>query len=245
MRLRLALVLLAACSKSPPEPPGAVVTDSGASPAASRVVDAAPRPAEAGWDLDPRDPARDYVRRYIKATSRYEKKTDCVIVGKSTEKGGQRAVEVRETPTCGGANTVRDVFYVDLAADRLALDDPATRAPLKKWPDGSPPDAPAAPVQSIGSMRDWASPMVAVLERLKLAPVGVQLYGRGTYVLLGLSGWHSPIARDAKVDEMRLAGQKLCVANQDRDFALKEVASDTVWLRFKCPAGTWTWDLRH
>jgi hypothetical protein len=245
MRTRLALVVLAACSKSPPELPAAVRADAGPSPVASSAVDAAPPAVGLGWDLDPQDPARDYVRRYIKATNRYEKNTDCVVVGKSTDKNGKRVVEVRETPTCGGANVVRDVFMVDVAGDRLTVDDPATRAPLKKWPDGTPPNEPAGPVETIGSMRDWSSPMVTLLERMKLTPVAVQLYGRGTYVVLGLSGWRSPIARDAQVDEMRLAAQKLCIANQGRNFAMKEAASDTVWLRIKCPEGTWTWDVRH
>jgi hypothetical protein len=94
-------------------------------------------------------------------------------------------------------------------------------------------------------MRDWNSPMVVVFDKLKISPMSVQLFGRGTYVVLGVSGFKSPIARDAQVDEMRLAVGKLCVANQDRSFAMKEAASDMLWLRVKCPEGTWKWDARH
>ena len=119
--------------------PTASVSSSGPSDSGAPPVDAASPPV--GMDLDAEDPARDYVKRYVSATKRYDEKTDCVLIGKSTEKDGKRVVEVKETPKCGKANAVRDVFYVDVAGDRLSLDDPKTRAPLKPWPDGSAPDA--------------------------------------------------------------------------------------------------------
>src|SRR5262249_18050053 len=152
--------------------------------------------------------------------------------------------EVRDTPSCGGASAVRDVFYVDVPGDRLTVDDPATRAPLAPWPDTSRPDQAAAPVTSLNSIREWRTPVSELLEKWQLSPVTVQIYGRGTYVVVSLTGWRKPIAHEASNDELRLAGQKLCIANQGKNFALKTAAVGGVWLRFKCPEGTYRWDTR-
>jgi hypothetical protein len=257
--LWVAVIALLGCSKAPPEPPKpkptAFAEDGGSTLPVLVAPTAAPPPSLAdggaaemrsdlGWDLDPEDPARDYVRRYIRATSRYADKTDCVLIGKSADRGGKRAVEVRETPGCGGANTVRDVFYVDVGGDRLTVDDPATRAPLKAWPDASRPDQAAAPVTSINSIREWRTPVSELLEKWQLSPVTVQLYGRGTYVVVTLTGWRKPLAHEASNDELRAAGQKLCAANQGKNLALKEAMVEGVWLRYKCPDGTFRWDTR-
>jgi hypothetical protein len=222
-------------------PSVSIAADAALDTGAAMVQDAGPS-AGAGWDLDPQDPARDYVRRYIRATQRYADKTDCVLVGKSGDKNGKRAVEVRATPPCGTSNAVRDVFYVDVAGDRLTTDDPATRAPLQPWPDGSLPDKPAAPVVVNGSMREWRTPMADALEKLLVSPMSVHFYGRGTYLLVTLTGWRKPIAHEASYDQMRDSGRKLCLANKGNDFALREAAVPGVWLRFKCPDGTFKWD---
>lgn len=249
------------CTKAPPEPVKLVVAtpDAGA-PDAAEVVDAAAAPepemrfadggvmspgAAMGWDLDPEDPARDYVRRYVKATKRYDDKSDCVVVGKGVDKGGKQSVEVRENPPkCGTANTVRDVFYVDVVKDRLTVDDPAKRAPLAPWPDGSKPDEKAAPVSVIESIRDWRTPMADTFDTLRLSPIRIQGYGRGTYTVVTLSGWREPLARNASDAKLREAVKKLCTANENHSFAVAAGFNDPVWLRAKCPDASYKWVVR-
>jgi hypothetical protein len=79
-------------------------------------------------DFDPDDPARDYVTRYVKGTNRYGDKTACVVVGKSSDAGApKRLVEVRDNkddPKCGGSDTLRDAFVVDVGADHMSKKDP-------------------------------------------------------------------------------------------------------------------------
>jgi hypothetical protein len=253
-------VLAAGCKeRTPPEPvkPSAPPVDAGTvTMPADAGVDAqteAGARVDLGWDLDPQDAARDYVKRYIKTTKRYGDKTDCMLVGKSTDaSGGRRAVEVHETSTpppgarsraqpCGTANAKRDVFYVDIVGDRLTVDDPPTRAPLAPWPDGSKPDAPPAEVSSINSIREWRTPMADAFQKLKLSPIRIQGYGRGTYLVITLAGWRAPLARDASDAAMKDAANKLCAVNDGRAFAVTAPFDARTWLRIKCD-GTYRWE---
>jgi hypothetical protein len=205
-------------------------------------VDAASPPI--GIDLDGEDPARDYVKRYVFATKQYGDKTDCILLGKSTERDGKRAVEVRETPKCGKGNAVRDVFYVDVAGDRLTVDDPTTRASLQPWPDGSAPDGPPAQITEYMTLREWRAPLGDELAKLKMSPIRVQIYGRVTYPLITVTGWRAPLSHETKDDELRKAGQELCMTTEGRPFALTSATEIWALLRFKCPEGRYTWERR-
>ena len=96
---------------------------------------------EPDWDLDPSDPARDYVERYIQATRRYAAERPCVHAQASRVEGGRTLVDTRDSSEngCKGTGAVRDTFAADVEHDRLDLADPARGAPLADWPDGSNP----------------------------------------------------------------------------------------------------------
>src|SRR5579863_9194514 len=56
---------------------------------------------DADWDLDPADPARDYVDRYILSTQRYGRETPCVSAQPSRVEGGRTLVDTRDTDENG------------------------------------------------------------------------------------------------------------------------------------------------
>jgi hypothetical protein len=260
----LGLAALAGCPSAPPEPvkPAPLTTDAAAeaAPAASGEASDAGQAPETGaawllpdggklqdvigWDLDPADPARDYVRRYATATKRYGELVECVSFGKSVRQGTKSKVEVREAPSpkCKTGTAVRDVFLVDVAGDRLTVDDPAAWAPLTVWPDESKPDEKAAPVVSINRVREWTTPMKDMFELLRLSVIRIQGYGRGSYLVITLSGWHTPLAHDAPEAKLKEALKKLCDANDGHSFAVASQMEGPVWLRENCAAGTYKWD---
>ena len=261
----IGMATLAGCPKGPPEPVKPVPSASGdavdAAPeaAAPATIDAG-RAGDAGaasllpdggvlqdvlgWDLDPADPARDYVRRYVVATKRYADLLDCVQIGKSVRQGTKSKVEVREAPSakCKTGTAVRDVFFVDVAGDRLTIDDPATRAPLAVWPDESKPDQKAEPVVSINSLHERTTPMKDMFELLRLTPLRIQGFGRGSYLVITLSGWRAPVSHDTPDKKLREALVKLCDANEGHSYAIASAMEPPVWLRVNCPAGTYKWD---
>ncbi len=265
-RLSLGLagaLAVAGCPNAPPEPvkPVPSVTASAAAydggPSTPEAKDAGVDAGPAwllpdggilmdviGWDLDPMDPARDYVRRYVFATKRYANAFECVQIGKSVPQGTKSRVEVREAPSpkCKTGTAVRDVFLVDVAGDRLTVDDPAVRAPLVVWPDESRPNEKAAPVVSINRIREWKTPMADMFELLRLTPIRIQGYGRGSYLVITLSGWHTPITRDAADGKIKEALKRLCEANDGQPFAIASALDPPVWLRASCAAGTYKWD---
>jgi hypothetical protein len=136
------------------------------------------------------------------------------------------------------------VFYVDVAGDRLTLDDPTKRPPLAKWPDGSLPMERAAEVGVINSLREWRTPMSETFRRLELSPFRVQAFGRGTYLVISLTGLRPPVAKEASDPAMREALRKLCAANEARNFAVTTALDNATWLRVRCPDGSYTWDKR-
>jgi hypothetical protein len=258
---------LAACRKTPPEPVG----QGSAAPTAStsaHIIAAtpklppqldpahapprAPMPTESAtpipqpkrdpdWDLDSDDAARDYVRRYALGTKRYGESLDCADIGRSAPAGDRRRVEVKTAANCPGAGTVRDVFLVDTALDRLSVDDRSKRDPLAHWPDGSDPEGPAAIVREITGMRDWKVPLKDVLQRQQLVPVRVQGYGRGTYPVVTIAGWHAAVVPTASPEALRPFAEALCQASGGMPLGLFGGLDRTLMLRIRCPAAT-RWD---
>jgi hypothetical protein len=251
------------CGKTPPEPAGSSADASAVAPAASagrsrlarddagHLLPKTPPPPleidaaapvqpkrEPDWDLDSDDAARDYVRRYALGTHRYGDTLDCVDVGASQPAGGRRSVEVRTAASCPGAGTVRDVFLVDVAMDRLSVDDKAKRDALARWPDGSDPEGPPGPVREIGSLREWNGSLKDALQQQLLVPIRVQTYGRGTYPVVTLAGWHGTVMPGADPDALRGFAEAMCRATHGAPMALFGGLDRSLILRVRCPGGT-------
>jgi hypothetical protein len=258
----LVSLVAAACRKAPPEPTSAAVDASSghlvAATAKTPSLDAprfgprAPMPTESAapipqpkrepdWDLDSDDPARDYVRRYAFGTKRYGESRDCVDVGRSQPAGDRRRVEAKTAATCPGAGTVRDVFLVDVAGDRLGVDDRTRRDALAHWPDGSDPEGPPGTVRELSATRDWKVPIKDVLQREQLVPIRVQGYGRGTYPVITIAGWHGAVVPTASPEALRPFAQALCEASGGMPLGLFGGLDRTLILRVRCPAAT-RWD---
>jgi hypothetical protein len=260
------VITLGGCPKTPPEPtkpapsaaedasvaaavPSALDAGGGATAATGdaggeHAGDAGAAVAALGWDLDPTDPARDYAMRYAKATKRYEDLFECVRFGKSVKDGAWSKVEVKENPSpkCKTGTAVRDVFLVDVAKDRLTVDDPKARAPLAAWPDESKPNEPATEVFSINAINEWKSPMANAFMLQRLSPIRIQLFGRATYLVITLSGWHAPLTRETDDGKLKEVMKKLCDANEGRSFAVTSAMELRTWFRANCAAGTYKWD---
>jgi hypothetical protein len=191
-------------------------------------------------DLDAKDPAQDYVGRYVRATKRYGDDATCARLDRSKLDAGRRVVPVRGRARCGSAD-LHDEFVVDVAADRLALGPGSNGGPLAAWPDGSAPDAEGHGVQTLVGAKDWASPVVDAMNDLGLSPSRVEVYGRGTYRIVSLAGWTEPVAKDAPREGLRAVGKKLCAANGE-SFALLGGGAPYELARIRCPNGDTEWE---
>ena len=191
-------------------------------------------------DLDLKDPAQDYVGRYVRATRRYGDDASCARFDKSEARGTQRAVVVRGRASCASGDT-RDVFLVDVAADRLSLAPESNGKPLAAWPDGSMPDEPGRAVRSVEGVKDWSSPMVDRMAELGLSPYRVELYGRGTYRVFALAGWTEPVSKDAPREQQRAIAKQLCAANGE-SFGLVGGGERHEIARVRCPSATTEWE---
>jgi hypothetical protein len=238
-----------ACGRQPPEPPAQGGPSAGSSepeatarpsPSISRGGDDAGPPPSArapDWDLDGNDAARDYVWRYAFGTRRYGDTLDCFDVGTSQPAtGGRRRVEVRTAATCAQAGTLRDAFLVDLASDRLTAAEPQ-HAALARWPDGSSPDGPPGAVREVDAMRKWKGPLKDALQGQRLAPIRVQTYGRGTYPVVTLAGWHGAVVPGAAADTLRGLVDAVCEATGGAAMGLFGGLDRTLILRIRCSAG--------
>jgi hypothetical protein len=245
-------LVFAACRQTPPEPTRAPVDAAPSALDPSKLSPRAPMPTESAapipqpkrepdWDLDSDDPARDYVRRYALGTKRYGESLDCVDVGRSAPAGDRRRVEVKTAAKCPGAGTTRDVFLVDVALDRLGVDDKTRRDPLAHWPDGSDPEGPPGAVRELSGARDWKVPIKDVLQHAQLVPIRVQGYGRGTYPVITLAGWHAEVVPPASEEALRPFAKALCDASGGAPLALFGGLDRTLLLRIRCPAAT-RWD---
>jgi hypothetical protein len=202
-------------------------------------------------DLDVNDPASDYVRRYAAMTKRYGDRLDCIDIQPSKPAGEKRSVEVRNAATCptplppGQApGAVRDVFLVDVASDRLSLDDPSKRDPLQKWPDGSDPEGPPAPkVREIVDTAHWKSTLNDAIRAQMLVPMRVQAYSRGSYPVVSLAGWYGIVQPGASQDTLRPLATALCAGNSGLPLGLLTVMDRSRILRIRCgkegPSSRW------
>jgi len=189
------------------------------------------------WDLDPDDPARDYVRVYAIVTKRYGDSLDCVDIGASQPVGSGRRVEVNAAPACADAGSPRDVFIADVAADHLMLQEGTTSQPLARWPDGSDPAGPPTkPIRQAAEMNKWKSPLHDALTARQLVAIRLQTYGRGSYPVITLAGCHGPINPNASPDELRPMAVELCKANTGLPVALFGGLDRSTTLRIRCPA---------
>ncbi len=225
-----------ACEKTREPPPmeRAAPPPADASPAAQDTA----RPARLpDWALDPDDPAKDYVGRYLRATTRYHADTACVVLGKSSFKNGDYLVEVRNPAdgSCGNPGDLRDTFIANVATDRMRIDDPAHHAPLKAWPDGSMPDAAPADVLSISDLKKWKTPVHDTIKEQQLYPLRIQLYGRGTYPVVTLAGWHALFDPKGDVSAIKPAARAFCTANNGSPMGFFAEMNRKLLLRIDCP----------
>jgi hypothetical protein len=240
MTLSQALGLAAGSEKpAPPEPP----TDANFVKVGKRDID---------WDLDASDPASDYVERYIQATQRYGTERKCVHAQPSRIENGRPLVDARDTPAvdrasqgagappngCNGTGAVRDTFAVDVDHDHLELADPARGTPLADWPDGSSPGGmPTASPKEGPAIEGWKSPLPKALQTLALVPLRVQFYGRGSYPLLSVAGWHGMLTLTSSPDELATDAKKICEASAAFPVGIIATMDRSIVLRVKCPAG--------
>jgi hypothetical protein len=218
----------AAAGKPAPPLPGA---DGGGRGETHRRVD---------WTFDAEDPGRDYVGRYLRATLRYGRDTACVLLGKSNFRNGEAVIEVRNPAdsTCGPPGALRDTFVADVAIDRIKLDDPSHQAPLRAWPDGSAPDGPPSEVADVQNLVKWRSPLHDAIKKQQLWPLRIQLYGRGTYPVVSIAGWHGTFDPKGDVEALKGAARDLCVATDQSPlgFVTGQGGAVEQMLRIDCPA---------
>jgi hypothetical protein len=216
----------------PRDSKGNLIPESPAPPLASS--DVAPVGRAPDWDLDRQDPAQDYVERYIQSTSRYGDETACVHAQASTKVGDRTLVEARDTAGtgCKGSNAVRDTFAVDVPKDRLALADPKAGKALGPWPDGSDPGG--APATSPQEANLSTSPLRDKLKAMQLVPLRMQRYGRGSYDVVTIAGWHADVFPEAGAADTDDVARRICAVSK-RPMGLFAGMDRKTILRVKCP----------
>jgi hypothetical protein len=208
------------------------------SAAASSSAGGRPPPVRTpDWTFDPADPAKDYVGRYLRASMRYGAETSCVLLGKSTFRNGESTVEVRNPAdgSCGKPGELRDAFLANVSTDRIRIDDPEHHPPMKAWPDGSMPDAGPGLVVEITDLHGWKTPLHDAIKQQQLYPLRVQLYGRGTYPVITLAGWHALFVPKGDLAALKPAAEALCTANKGAPMGFFAATDRTLMLRVDCP----------
>jgi hypothetical protein len=193
------------------------------------------------WALDPADPAADYVERYIQSTRRYGAERACVHAQPSRVEGARTVVETRDSSEhgCSGTGAVRDTFAVDVDHDRLELADPTRGDRLADWPDGSSPEGMATPSPKEGPRIDqWGSPLVKALKGLELVPLRIQFYGRGSYPLISLAGWHGAMNPAGDLAALESYTKTICEASAGFPIGIITTMDRSTVLRVRCPSGT-------
>jgi hypothetical protein len=196
---------------------------------------------EPDWDLATDDAAHDYVLRYTVGTKRYGESLDCTEIAPSSQQGDRRRVEVRTKAGCAGSGTLRDVFLVDVPGDRLSVDDKSTRNAVARWPDGSDPAGPASDVRQVDDLRKWQGPLGEEFRKLLLVPIRVQAYGRGTYPVVTIAGWHGAVTPVATLEDLQGIAAEMCKANAGLPMGIFANVDRSRMLRIRCP-GTARWD---
>ncbi len=209
-----------------------------AAPSAAAAVLSLPKAMrDPDWGLDPADPATDYVTRYLRATKRYGDKTACVAVKPSSFSDGRSVVETRNdaSGSCGKPDDLRDRFFVKVATDRMSIDESLRQPALQKWPDGSDPDGPPGKVSDGQDLRAWKASLGTTIRALKLVPLRVQLYGRGTYPIVTLAGWHGVVMQGMTPAQLEAPAKELCQANDGEPLAFFAGLERSTLLRITCP----------
>jgi hypothetical protein len=124
---------------------------------------------------------------------------------------------------------------VNVSQNRMTLDDPTHHAELQKWPDGSKPDEGPGPVNGVDNIPQWKSTLKDAIKAMQFTAIRIQLYGRGTYPVITLSGWRDPILRDTPIEALHEPARKLCAANGNRPLALFGGLDRVNLLRIDCP----------
>jgi len=222
-------------ASAPTERPPRPMSSASAAAAASAAPPVPSPPPDVR--IDPTDPAREYVARYVRATHRYGDKAACVVVAPSTFVDGKSLVETRNDASgaCGKADDVRDRFRVTLATDRMSLDDSLHQPKLQPWPDGSDPDGPPKAVADVQDLRKWKSKLGEAFRHLQLAPLRVQLYGRGSYPVISIAGWHGPVLRGMSPAELEAPAKALCEASDGDSMGVFAGVDRWTILRITCP----------
>ena len=197
------------------------------------------------WDLDRRDPARDYVRRYVWGVARYGETSHCVDAQPSVPAGGKTTVRVADAvpPHCPPTG-VDETFAVDVAADRLELvKQQVDRPKLKPWLDGSDPyGPPKTPVPEFAAPTKWNTPAGKVLKDARLTPIRIQMYGRGTYPFVILAGWPEWFPRTMDQGTRDAFAAKLCSGSAGMPLVIGAGLDRSNVLRVRCgdtPTGVW------
>lgn len=233
------LLAATACGRKsePPSAERSSPTPSGGPTTSSSGNRRTPPARPPDWTFDPDDPAKDYVGRYLRATMRYGADTSCVVLAKSSFRNGESVVEVRNPAdgSCGKPGELRDAFLANASIDRMRLDDAAHHPALKPWPDGSMPDAAPGPIVSIEDLHGWKTPLREAVKQQQLYPLRVQLYGRGTYPVITLAGWHALFDPKGELPALKPAAQALCTASQGTPMGFLAGIDPTLLLRIDCP----------
>jgi hypothetical protein len=133
------------------------------------------------------------------------------------------------------------VFLVDVAEDRLAVDDSGKRQPLARWPDGSDPQGPPNDVRQVDDVRGWKAPLGEAFRKRLLVPIRVQAYGRGTYPVVTIAGWHGDVTPEASMDALRSVAEGMCAASRGAPMGIFAGIDRSKILRIRCPAAV-RWD---
>ena len=133
------------------------------------------------------------------------------------------------------------MFLVNAAGDRLSVDDKAKRDPLARWPDGSDPEGPANDVRQVDDLRKWQGPLGQEFRALLLVPIRVQAYGRGTYPVVTIAGWHGAVTPATSAEDLQGIAAELCKSNGGLPLGIFANIDRSRMLRIRCPASA-RWD---
>jgi hypothetical protein len=202
---------------------------------------------EPDWDLDHRDPARDYVRRYVWGVARYGDLSACVDAQPSVPRNGKAEVHVADAvpPHCPPTG-VDETFAVDVPGDRLELvRQQVDRTKLRPWLDGSDPGAPAkAKVPEFAEPNKWNTPTGKAMKDARLVPIRIQLYGRGTYPFVMLAGWPPWFPRTMDQASRDAFAAQICSGSQGMPLAIGAGLDRSNVLRVRCgDSPTAVWDV--
>jgi hypothetical protein len=95
--------------------------------------------------------------------------------------------------------------------------------------------AAASPLEG-PAIAEWKSPLQQAFQELQLSPLRVQFYGRGSYPLLTIAGWHASVTRASSAAELGAAAERLCKASVGFPLGIVTAMDRATVLRVKCPS---------